>query len=225
MADYNVQMKQYNGTSFDNILPYASQALTLAGGGGATEIIAQARAGLSQIATGSYVGTGTYGASNPTVITCGFKPKYVVILGKGANDLSVGESNCQMRFGTNMTNLGTGTTVQLLPSVCSRLASVTTGNFYLTNDCIFIDCESQGNIFMFHTSKSVFLSSIMSTYEFPISVVMVPTLSNSGISLVSEQYMIGKYGFDGVDYSSLESRTPASQMNENGVVYYYVALG
>nr|DAO69337.1 MAG TPA: hypothetical protein [Caudoviricetes sp.] len=34
MADYNVQMKQYNGTSFDNILPYASQAFTLAGGGG-----------------------------------------------------------------------------------------------------------------------------------------------------------------------------------------------
>ena len=33
MADYNVQMKQYNGTSFDNILPYSSQALTLAGGG------------------------------------------------------------------------------------------------------------------------------------------------------------------------------------------------
>ena len=79
MADYNVQMKQYNGTSFDNILPYASQALTLAGGGDATEIIAQARAGLSQIATGSYVGTGTYGQSNPTVINCGFKPKYVYV--------------------------------------------------------------------------------------------------------------------------------------------------
>ena len=77
MADYNVQMKQYNGTSFDNILPYASQALTLAGGGGATEIIAQARAGLSQIATGSYVGTGTHGEGNPTVINCGFKPKVV----------------------------------------------------------------------------------------------------------------------------------------------------
>lgn len=79
MADYNVQMKQYNGTSFDNILPYASQALTLAGGGGATEIIAQARAGLSQIATGSYVGTGTYGQSNPTVINCGFKPKMMLV--------------------------------------------------------------------------------------------------------------------------------------------------
>ena len=81
MADYNVQMKQYNGTSFDNILPYASQALTLAGGGGATEIIAKARVGLSQIATGGYVGTGTYGASNPTVITCGFKPKVVLFIG------------------------------------------------------------------------------------------------------------------------------------------------
>ena len=75
MADYNVQMKQYNGTSFDNILPYASQALTLAGGGGVTEIIAQARAGLSQIATGSYVGNGAYSLT----ITTGFKPKFVLV--------------------------------------------------------------------------------------------------------------------------------------------------
>ena len=80
MADYNVQMKQYNGTSFDNILPYASQALTLAGGGGATEIIAQARAGLSQIATGSYVGTGTQRiASNPIILSIGFKPQVLIL--------------------------------------------------------------------------------------------------------------------------------------------------
>ena len=75
MADYNVQMKQYNGTSFDNILPYASQALTLAGGGGATEIIAQARAGLSQIATGSYVGNGQTNLN----IALGFKPKFIYV--------------------------------------------------------------------------------------------------------------------------------------------------
>ena len=84
MADYNVQMKQYNGTSFDNILPYASQALTLAGGGGATEIIAQARAGLSQIATGSYVGNGMYGRSNPVTLTLGFSPKFLLITHKNA---------------------------------------------------------------------------------------------------------------------------------------------
>ena len=75
MADYNVQMKQFNGTSFDNILPYASQALTLAGGGSATEIITQARAGLSQIATGSYVGNGVY--TSPTRLNIGFRPKSI----------------------------------------------------------------------------------------------------------------------------------------------------
>lgn len=79
MADYNVQMKQFNGTSFDNILPYASQALTLAGGGGATEIIAQARAGLSQIATGSYIGNGQLELN----ITVGFKPKIIIVQANG----------------------------------------------------------------------------------------------------------------------------------------------
>ena len=79
MADYNVQMKQYNGTSFDNILPYASQALTLAGGGGATEIIAQARAGLSQIATGSYVGNGNWNQNYSVTLNLGFKPRLVFI--------------------------------------------------------------------------------------------------------------------------------------------------
>lgn len=80
MADYNVQMKQYNGTSFDNILPYASQALTLTGGGGATEIIAQARAGLSQFATGSYVGTGVNSeSSTPIEITFSFKPRLILV--------------------------------------------------------------------------------------------------------------------------------------------------
>lgn len=79
MADYNVQMKQFNGTSFDNILPYASQALTLAGGGGATDIIAQARAGLSQIATGSYVGNGMATKDTTVSIVLPFAPKLVII--------------------------------------------------------------------------------------------------------------------------------------------------
>lgn len=73
MADYNVQMKQYNGAGFDNVYPYASVAQTLAGGGSASEVIAQARNGLGQIATGSYVGTGTIGGAN---INIGFRPKF-----------------------------------------------------------------------------------------------------------------------------------------------------
>lgn len=95
MANYNVQMKQFNGTSFDNILPHAyladkatdadhatsadsaNTATILDGGGGATEIITTARSGLSQIATGSYVGNGTVGESNAITIQCGFKPKFL----------------------------------------------------------------------------------------------------------------------------------------------------
>ena len=92
MADYNVQMKQYNGTSFDNILPYASQALTLAGGGGATEIIAQARAGLSQIAAGSYVGNGTSGYNNPTVLTFPFEPELVFFYLAGSTGYTTGST-------------------------------------------------------------------------------------------------------------------------------------
>ena len=84
MADYNVQMKQFNGTSFDNILPYASQALTLAGGGGATEIIAQARAGLSQFATGSYIGNDQLELN----ITVGFKPKIIIVQANGGLNTS-----------------------------------------------------------------------------------------------------------------------------------------
>ena len=53
-----------------------------------TELINQARAGLCQIATGSYVGTGTYGQNNPTVINCGFRPKMVFIFTPSVVDKS-----------------------------------------------------------------------------------------------------------------------------------------
>lgn len=79
MADYKVQMKQYNGTGFDNILPYASQAETLRGGGTASELITQARAGLCQIATGSYVGTGVYSKGTTITLNTTFKPKMLFI--------------------------------------------------------------------------------------------------------------------------------------------------
>ena len=36
---------------------------------------------MAQIATGSYMGTGTYGNSNPNTLTFNFKPKYVLIYG------------------------------------------------------------------------------------------------------------------------------------------------
>ena len=47
-----------------------------------SNLVEQASAlGLAKIQAGSYVGTGTYGANNQTVITCGFKPKLVMVFG------------------------------------------------------------------------------------------------------------------------------------------------
>lgn len=49
-----------------------------------------------QIATGSYTGTGTYGADNPNSLTFDFEPKLVVIAGGGAAKMVAvnGETTC-----------------------------------------------------------------------------------------------------------------------------------
>lgn len=39
--------------------------------------------GIARIATGSYVGTGTYGESNPTILSAGFPPKALFIVQEG----------------------------------------------------------------------------------------------------------------------------------------------
>ena len=78
MADYNVNMKQWNGTSFDNVLPLAYNAKQLEG---------QSLAAVKQwvqdnglfLYTGQYTGTGTYGKSKPTSITFPFEP--IILIG------------------------------------------------------------------------------------------------------------------------------------------------
>lgn len=123
MANYNVQMKQFNGTSFDNILPHAyladkatdadhatsadsaNTATILDGGGGATEIITTARSGLSQIATGSYVGNGTVGESNAITIQCGFNPKFLWVYRAPIYRLTTGSAGL-INLGTMVASQG-----------------------------------------------------------------------------------------------------------------------
>ena len=73
MADYNVNMKQWNGTSFDNVLPLAYNAKQLEG-----QSLAEVKQWVQDngllLYTGKYNGTGTYGASHPNSITVPFKP-------------------------------------------------------------------------------------------------------------------------------------------------------
>ena len=73
MADYNVNMKQWNGTSFDNVLPLAYNAKQL-GGQSLAEVKQWVQDNGLLLYTGQYTGTGTYGQNNPTSITFPFEP-------------------------------------------------------------------------------------------------------------------------------------------------------
>lgn len=78
MADYNVNMKQWNGTSFDNVLPLAYDAKQLEG-----QSLAEVKQWVQDngllLYTGQYIGTGTAGSSSPTSVTFPFEPILFVI--------------------------------------------------------------------------------------------------------------------------------------------------
>lgn len=76
MADYNVNMKQWNGTSFDNVLPLAYMANNAGKLDGKTyqEIIQYAQSKNLLLYTGQYRGAGVYGYNNPNSITFPFEP-------------------------------------------------------------------------------------------------------------------------------------------------------
>lgn len=77
MADYNVNMKQWNGTSFDNVLPLAYNAKQLEG-----QSLAEVKQWVQDngllLYTGQYTGTGTYGFGNPTTLTFSFEPLFII---------------------------------------------------------------------------------------------------------------------------------------------------
>lgn len=77
MADYNVNMKQWNGTSFDNVLPLAYNAKQLEG-----QSLAEVKQWVQDngllLYTGHYTGTGTYGKNNPTTLTFPFEPLFII---------------------------------------------------------------------------------------------------------------------------------------------------
>ena len=96
MADYNVNMKQWNGTSFDNVLPLAYNAKQL-GGQSLAEVKQWVQENNLLLYTGQYTGTGTYGASHPTSVTFPFEPVLFFfpseLITLFANSLSTTEDN------------------------------------------------------------------------------------------------------------------------------------
>ena len=87
MADYNVNMKQWNGTSFDNVLPLAYNAKQL-GGQSLAEVKQWVQDNGLLLYTGQYTGTGTYGSKNPTSITFPFEPILFFIPSAGGDNVN-----------------------------------------------------------------------------------------------------------------------------------------
>lgn len=83
MSDYNIKMKKFNGTDYDNLLPLAYNALdsNLLNGKSYQEIVEIVGTGGEncRIAHGSYVGKGLSGAEFPNSIECGFCPLLVMV--------------------------------------------------------------------------------------------------------------------------------------------------
>lgn len=93
MADYNVNMKQWNGTSFDNVLPLAFNSKAL--GGKSYDDITQYTQSLVNKSTGvvkalgTYVGNGVVGEDKPTTITFDFYPVVIFVVADGGGNASV----------------------------------------------------------------------------------------------------------------------------------------
>ena len=73
MADYNVNMKQWNGTSFDNVFPLAYNS-NLLNGKTYTDIQQWVNSDKLVYGSQSYVGNGSYGSKSPNSVTFQFAP-------------------------------------------------------------------------------------------------------------------------------------------------------
>lgn len=105
-TEKNITMKQFNGTDYDTLYPKTlasqipdvysksqtypqsqlytrSQLYTQSQIDSMINSINTALDGKARIQTGSYVGTGTYGESNPCSLTFDFEPSVIMISGKG----------------------------------------------------------------------------------------------------------------------------------------------
>lgn len=91
MADYNVNMKQWNGSSFDNVLPLAYNSNQL---GGKTyddiynTILQYVGNNFTKCEVIKHIGTSTSASSTGTRFTFSFPPKVVIAVGQPYDEVA-----------------------------------------------------------------------------------------------------------------------------------------
>lgn len=131
MANYDITMKQYNGSDYDSLYPkdIGQQVLlndsalrTLLGIAATNPTLNDAIAQLNTnaynaIETGNYVGTGQSGSSHKNSLTFSFAPRFVCILGAHTNLSSSDIANAGLLLpGAGVGVCGEGNSALLLVS-------------------------------------------------------------------------------------------------------------
>lgn len=197
-------MKKFNGTDYDSLLPLAYNALNSQQLDGKT--FNEIQNLFSYIASGSYVGTGTYGQNNPTTINCGFKPKGIFIAQEEVlypKNVYVSKNGGDKFYTSTSFN-------PLFPA-----------HYTDSYDKIFY---TQFEFIPFASEKDIFLEYIGNSHGLGAgtAAVLAYTTTNIGVSFYSDVYQWQSYSDN---FTEEDFRNASGQYNSNGINYYYIAIG
>ena len=157
------------------------------------------------------MGTGTYGQSNPTVITCGFKPKIVLFFCDTtlfetdkiwSNYLS--KNGGAYKSGLNLALESNNLVVKSIANIITQISRL----------CFNIkDGGSTYNLAVFEHRQSGYVAPHNATISF------MP--SETGVSFYTDDYAVTS---SQTSASPLDLRYPDFQFNTQGITYHYVVI-
>lgn len=94
MADYDIQMKQFNGVDYDNLYPYTKASIVHYDSNGSLtsttiqDALTELNATRPYVIKGSYVGTGVYGINSPNTLVFDREVSFVAVVDSNASSSS-----------------------------------------------------------------------------------------------------------------------------------------
>lgn len=94
MADYDIQMKQFNGVDYDNLYPYTKASIVHYDSNGSLtsttiqDALTELNATRPYVIKGSYVGTGVYGIGSPNTLVFDREVSFVAVVDSNSNSTS-----------------------------------------------------------------------------------------------------------------------------------------